>query len=387
MGEKVKKEESSLCIFKKSNTLIRAKYNASLLENKLIDISLYSLQHAKRGSNGRLSISIKASEIRDTVDGNKGSFYSQLSTAAKRLPGLTLNIENPDNEEFDIVTIFSRFHYKDGVLTIEFNTQLEEYIMDIGKRFALIPISIVKQFKNNQSIRLYELLKSKAFSYENKDIYVIRYKLADLRVDLNMVNLQSESVQAYMAQTKYPQNEKIIELALKDSIPGRGRKNNVLFKDWRDFKRHVLDIAIEEINDISDIEIAYAPIKSGLGGEVVSVEFTVRYKNESAIEDIEPDTSGDADAQYLVRAADIIRIPLPMKDIRAIVKKAGNDMDKIKKAVAVMDQYDGRIENITGFLISAIENEYTVMSQNNPFNDFEQNSYDFEQLEMELLAN
>lgn len=384
--EKRHKENMKDQPFAKSNTLIRAKYNASLLENKLIDICLYSLQHAERCDNGRLSTTIKACDLRDILDGNKGSFYTQLNAAAKRLPGLTLNVENPENEEFDIVTIFSRFQYARGTLTIEFNPRLEEYITDINKRFALISIDIIKQFKNNHSIRLYELLKSKAFSYDSQDTYIIRYNLADLRIDLNLVNLQCNSVARYLAQTKYPNNQKIVELAENDSVQGKGKKNNVMFKDWRDFKRYVLDSAEREINDISDISIGYEPVKGGTGGAVTDVEFTVRYKDITEKKLLEKTKNTAAtDAATLVQAADIIQEALPMNDIRTLVKAADGDLGKLKKAVDVMNACGNRVENITGFLLSAMKNNYS--KRENPFTVYEQNSYDFDGLEAEILAN
>lgn len=66
-------------------------------------------------------------------------------------------------------------------------------------------------------------------------------------------------------------------------------------------------------------------------------------------------------------------------------------MEKVKKAYSVLQNTLAEVTNITGYLIKAIKDDYTVITKkaknNNLFNQFPQRNYDFEQLEMEILSD
>lgn len=90
------------------------------------------------------------------------------------------------------------------------------------------------------------------------------------------------------------------------------------------------------------------------------------------------------------------------KDVQAIVAASGNDLGKIKTALNLLDQQTTARRNVTGWIISALRDGYKSVpyvsrkqvSQQAPrqartvnmFNDFEQNTYDFDELEKELLT-
>ena len=91
------------------------------------------------------------------------------------------------------------------------------------------------------------------------------------------------------------------------------------------------------------------------------------------------------------------------KDVQAIVDASGNDLGKIKTALNLLDQQTKARRNVTGWIISALRDGYKSVpyvsrkqvSQQAPrqartvnmFNDFEQNTYDFDVLEAELLGS
>ena len=62
----------------KSNFLIGAKYKSSLLENKVMAISLNKIKDAEEDKEGTLIVRLKASELKKLLDSKSGSFYSQL---------------------------------------------------------------------------------------------------------------------------------------------------------------------------------------------------------------------------------------------------------------------------------------------------------------------
>ena len=81
-------------------------------------------------------------------------------------------------------------------------------------------------------------------------------------------------------------------------------------------------------------------------------------------------------------------INVPEKDIPAIARAANYDITKIKKATSLFKSQTTKINNITGWIIRAIENDYEVKSKpkKNSFNNFKQHdNYDMEELERKLL--
>lgn len=83
---------------------------------------------------------------------------------------------------------------------------------------------------------------------------------------------------------------------------------------------------------------------------------------------------------------------LSEKDIITIVRASGNDISKCKTAKSILGQQTQKIQNVTGWLIRAVTENYQSVSKKpaskrNSFHDYQQRDYDFEELEKCLLAN
>lgn len=78
-----------------------------------------------------------------------------------------------------------------------------------------------------------------------------------------------------------------------------------------------------------------------------------------------------------------------VKDIKAIAVAAENNYERVKNAYDIYKKQKVCAANFTGWMIAAIKNGYKASRKycSNGFHDFEQNEYDFDQLEMELLSN
>ena len=79
---------------------------------------------------------------------------------------------------------------------------------------------------------------------------------------------------------------------------------------------------------------------------------------------------------------------VPERDIPAIVKAADYDIAKVIKAKDLFLTQTSKINNVTGWFISAIENDYEVKSKpkKTAFNNIsQQREYDFQELERRLL--
>ena len=113
--------------FTKSNFLISCKYKSSLLENKLMVISLSRADELKKDpENGILYQQIKVSEIKKELGCNGGSFYSNLANAAESMTSKSIGVFDPENKMFDYMSIIIRAHCEKGIFTIEYNPRIAE---------------------------------------------------------------------------------------------------------------------------------------------------------------------------------------------------------------------------------------------------------------------
>jgi hypothetical protein len=77
-------------------------------------------------------------------------------------------------------------------------------------------------------------------------------------------------------------------------------------------------------------------------------------------------------------------------DAAALLKVADNDLEKIRKALRMADESKTAIANLIGWCISCIKanyNEKIKVEPDNSYYKFEQNTYNFEELENELIKN
>lgn len=101
-------------------------------------------------------------------------------------------------------------------------------------------------------------------------------------------------------------------------------------------------------------------------------------------------TTTEDDIQSVVERAKQIFFDtsVPERDIPAIVKAADYDIAKVIKAKELFLTQTSKINNVTGWIISAIENDYEVKSKpkKTAFNNIsQQREYDFQELERRLL--
>lgn len=122
-------------------------------------------------------------------------------------------------------------------------------------------------------------------------------------------------------------------------------------KRWDDFKRRILVVAQKEINnaDYSDIGFDFEPVKSGKSNKVTSVKFHIYLKNPPEYNDqMIPEEEIDAVDVRLV--SDIKNAfpsyPLREEDLIAVVRAAGNDRDRVRKAIDIVNIQKKPIKNL-----------------------------------------
>ncbi len=374
----------------KSNFLIGAKYKSSLLENKVMAISLNKIKDAEEDKEGTLIVRLKASELKKLLDSKSGSFYSQLDKVGSSMTGRVIGMSDPENERFHYMSVINNAHYENGVLTLEYNKNLNGYLKNIKQNFTKLNLETMLDFKSVYSFRLYELLKSRAYypkGVNRKDnSFRVTYDLAELKLDLGVINAELANVKKILNDSAKPNYEAALEAAPEK-----------VFTTWFEFRRNCIDVAVKEINskkDRTEMFVSYEPRKSGQGGKVYAVDFYIQLYKNNMKDDAETqvkaeDLTEDEKLNFYDEIRDLMGSQIKSKDAKAIAEAASYDMGIIKEKYGIAIKQE--VENIVGFMISAIRNDYADVpsdrkkSGKTSFNDFKQRTYDYAELEKDAI--
>lgn len=386
MGKKEKELSNEIMLWngklKKSNYLISASYKSTLLENKLMALALMNVKKI----DGSLKSTMNATYIKSMlkISPRSGGFYKNLYNTSLAMSKRQMILQN-DKKEFGIINIITDAWYKDGEFTVEWNSKMEPYIYNLSKNFTKFSILTMATFKSNYSFRLYELLLSQAYnpkdSESDSNVFFIQFELAELKMKLGVIDSNDIDVQRALVKKAGATDidYKSAEKAAKNKI----------FTTWTEFNRSCLKVAVNEINNNpdSDIHVQYETIKAGKGAKVVGVVFTVVKKIP---EDSLPIYENEEISNCLKEIKQVLSEKLPEDDLEKIAEVAGYDIEKIKTAYQVMKSSGKKIENVTGFMIKAIQDGYkepvTYSSKKkNSFTNIHQRDYDYDELERAFL--
>lgn len=217
MAKKNKKEQivSYKNSIKKSNELSMAKLNQGLTLNQmqLLAYAIFSTQQdgiiefIKANFEDKFSIN----EYR-TEHANKD---------AKKLYELGFSSIDLKEEEFDYLRVFQRITYKKGTFSFKWTDDMLPHILELKDKFVMTDLTITSHFKSGFSWILYDYLKAH-YGYWHKEL------------------------------TK----EALMKLF--------GVEERITYqKNTSDFKKMVLDVAIEELNRYTELEVWYTEIKKG----------------------------------------------------------------------------------------------------------------------------
>ena len=178
---------------------------------------------------------------------DSGKNYAEVKATLKRLRDRSMWLVMPDGSE-SLVGWLAKVNTnkKSGIAKIKIDEDLVPYLFDLGQRFTQYQLKNILGMKSAFSVRIYELMKSYAFQ-KNKI-----FELEELKGLLMVENVKS-------------------------------------YKNFKDFRRYVLEKAQEEINELTDINICFEPITKGR--KVVGIKFIVEKKNglDRAIANIKTD--------------------------------------------------------------------------------------------------
>ena len=230
--EKLKIREYNV---RKANELIqRTRYNLSMQEQKII---LYIISKIKPNDDISKIYNFRIVDFCKIagIDYENGKNYANLKAALKNLCDKSMWIKLDNGKETLLRWIKEPFlEPKSGTIEIILDEKMRPYLLDVQKNFTQYRLYEILAMRSQYSIRLYELLKS----YET----IGRWKF---NVDELKQKLFAEK-----------------------------------YNRFPDFKRRVVEKAVEEINDYTDLKIRYTLEK--YGKKYTEITFFIKQKTNLA---------------------------------------------------------------------------------------------------------
>jgi len=383
-------------VFSKSNYLIQARYDYTLLCNQTLAVSLQKA--VKEGDEYVARFSVK--EVKDLLQKNYKDFYNQMHKTADKMSATRICIEDPKKGRFEFHQLIPTFIYDNGNCEVHFNSQLNHIVGNLTSNFTSFNLTTLTHLDTLPGYRLYETIKSdcyypKFYKGEKTGKYTIKYSVSELKVMLNAVDINHPDVAALLKDKENINYDRIIETAQslyerdKDrDIPTKDKYRAPKWQQYRDFKRQVIVPAIKEINEKTELFIELGESGKRNIKEVVFFVTDNSYAKSAEEEVLVEDREFDED-DFIDEIKDLIRFngeSLKTKELRKIAQEANYKKDAIFKAYdAVMHM--GDIDSPMGAMIVAIREKWEPSkaakgskSGKMTFTNYEQRNYDYDSM-------
>lgn len=389
--------------YSKSNSLINAKGKSSLLAQKLFAIGI---QQAEEDARGILTATIRGTDLRKIFGNNNGSFYDEIKSLVEPIKGKPSILDwrviytDDTTQSLEAMNVITDCKFEDGILHFRFNDKVNDQVRELKSNYTIFSLTETIPLKSIYSFRLFEMLKAeydrqewrakKNGTYTPGDTYITDVNLTDLKLKLGIIDPNTDEKIIKALKKDNPDFDKIEELA-------QGQKESIKYKRFSDFRVATIDVAQKELKEKTSISFDYEQLKAGRGGKTTAIRFFI-HSNQDEVVDVvdvvtEPVKNISKAEKYsaVFQAQTIIGTELfDMEDAIAITEAADYDVDRINAAHKLFKKSKTQIVNPTGWMIDAIKKSYKESISKKPmnsFNNFKQNEYDFEELEMKLLDN
>lgn len=224
----------------KSNRLVEASYRLTLAEQRIILLAIVEARRTGKGLNADDFVDIQAAEYAEIYGLALNQAYEQIKEAARTLfyREFILYDTHPDTGKARVIKSrwLSAASYIDGAgaVQLQFSGVIVPYITRLEAEFTRYKLEKVAHMSSAYAIRLYELLLQWG-------------SVGTREIELDWLK------QALMVEQDYPR----------------------MF----DFKKRVLDVALFQINEYSDLTAHYTQRKTGRN--VTHLTFTFAPKEET----------------------------------------------------------------------------------------------------------
>lgn len=249
-------------IVKKNNELIRTRINIENVDSSRVLANLIAcIKFDETDFKNIYRIAIK-----DFISDTGGKAYTQIKKACRELSRATAEIEEPDPDSpfpyLRLYTFFSSISCRNGIIEARFNWEMSPFLLELKKCFTQYNLLDYLSLPSVYSQRIFEILKS----WEKIEQGYVDIELSELHRLLNSPNSQK--------------------------------------KDFKEFRRYVLEKAYKDINEKTDLSFDWEPIKNGRAVE--SIRFLFNGKQaaiaEKGKQDKKAERKRQLDTQRFIKA-------------------------------------------------------------------------------------
>ena len=220
----------------KDNILVEASYSLDLVEQRILLLSIITARENNQKIELGKPLIIHASKYAEVFNVDKKSAYDVLKSGADGLIGKSFRYyENNKSSKSNWVDTVA-YVENGGFIEVIFTTKVVAFISELERRFTSYDISQVAHLKNRYAIRLYESL------IQYRGTGKLNISLNDLRLRLGV------------------DDDEYYQMSM--------------------FKKRVLDLAITQINEHTDITVKYDQVKTGR--QITGFTFTFKQKASKA---------------------------------------------------------------------------------------------------------
>lgn len=232
---KTLQEERSQLVVKSNELIQKSRFNLSTSEQKII---LYLISKIKPSDTEFHEYEFSVADFCKIcgISSQSGSVHAAVKQSVKTLADKSFWLKQDDGVEV-LLRWLQHAKIENGRIHIQIDQNMKPYLLQLREKFTRYELIYTLAFKSQFSIRLYEILKS--YQWRHEVILVLEE----------------------LKQSMFAEN----------------------YKNFKDFRNRVLDVAVREINQYSDITVEYQPITKGR--KTVSLLF--RIKDNGALERVE----------------------------------------------------------------------------------------------------
>lgn len=252
--EEQKEQRQKMTIAKRNDLIQKMRFNLSRNEQLCV---LYAISKIKPTDTLNKEYELDVLEIQKLMMSEEEKHYAYIKKILKNVRDKSAWVKHDDGKSESVMSWFNSVTItkSTGKVKIKFDEKLQPYLVDLHRQYVeeglcytTYNLIMVLKMKSKYGIRLYELIKS----YSNNRSWT--FEIDELKEQMGA----------------FDKNGKL-ELPKK-------------WSDFSHFKTKVIEPAIADINNSSDLHIGYDVVLSGR--KVVRVTFFIEYKTVEELREI-----------------------------------------------------------------------------------------------------
>ena len=247
-------ERQKLTVAKRNDLIQQLRFNLSRNEQLCV---LYAISKIKPTDTIYQEYQFNIVDFEKLLNTEEASHYEYMKKLLKNIRDKSAWVKSSDGKSETVISWFSSVTVTKGTgkVLIKFNEKLQPYLIDLHRQYreeglcyTTYNLLMVLKMKSKYGIRLYELIKS----YSNEKRWT--FKINELKDQMSAFDKDGKQI---MPKT---------------------------WNDFNHFKNKVIEPAIADINNSSDLHIGYEAILTG--NKVTAVKFFYEYKTADELREI-----------------------------------------------------------------------------------------------------